>query len=201
MDPLKRIVELLEDDSPRKRIAAAVVLGELKVKDAGVIARLCEMARDPVDGYAEAAVEALGALGAMKGLPVLLEARSAERASQPLASKAIAALGEEALPETQRALERCHARDARRRAVAVAAFGRGGRASFEMALEGMRGQPWDNINKVALSVRAEARAGSEADRKVMRTQVEKFLDKKKVQEDETALRGGIKVLGYLETPR
>ncbi len=87
-------------------------------------------------------------------------------------------------------------RDARR-AVAVAAFGQAA-ASFEMALEGMRGQPWDNINKVALSVRAEARAGSEADRKVMRTQVEKFLDKKKVQEDETALRGGIKVLGYLE---
>ncbi len=73
MDPLKRIVELL-GDSPRKRIAAAVVLGELKVKDAGVIARLCEMARDFVDGYAEAAVEALGALGAMKGLPVRIEA-------------------------------------------------------------------------------------------------------------------------------
>ena len=98
MDPLKRIVELLEDESPRKRIAAAVVLGELKVKDAAVVARLVDMAKDPVDAYADAAVEALGAMGAMKALPVLLETLG-RRGLQPLASKATAALGEDALPE------------------------------------------------------------------------------------------------------
>jgi HEAT repeat protein len=197
MDPLKRIVDLLEDESPRKRIAAAVVLGELKVKEPAVVSRLVDMARDPVDAYAEAAVEALGAMGAMKGLPALLEALG-RKGLQQLASKAIAALGEDALPEIKARLD--EATPEMRAALSQLLPAVGGRASFEMALEGMRGQPWDTINKVALSVRAEAKSGSEAERKVMRTQVEKFIDKKKVQEETDALRGGIKVLGYLELP-
>jgi HEAT repeat protein len=197
MDPMKRIVELLEDESPRKRIAAAVVLGELKVKDPAVVSRLVDMARDPVDAYAEAAVEALGAMGAMKGLPALLEALG-RRGLQALASKAIAALGEDALPEIKSRLD--DATPEMRAALSQLLPAVGGRASFEMALEGMRGQSWETNSKVALSMRAEAKGASEAERKVMRTQVEKFLDKKKVQEDDYALRGGIKALGYLELP-
>ncbi len=197
MDPLKRIVELLEDESPRKRIAAAVVLGELKVKDAAVVARLVEMARDPVDAYAEAAIEALGAMGAMKGLPALLEALG-RKGLQPLASKAIAALGEDALGEIKARLD--DATPEMRAALSQLLPSVGTSKSFEMALEGMRGQPWETINKVALSVRAEAKAGSEAERRVMRTQVEKFIDKKKTQEDVDVLRGALKVLGYLELP-
>ncbi len=197
MDPLKRIVELLEDESPRKRIAAAVVLGELKVKDAAVVSRLVEMARDPVDGYAEAAVEALGAMGAMKALPVLLEALG-RKGLAPLASKAIAALGEDALPQIKARLDDATPELRAQLSQLLPAVGTS--KSFEMALEGMRGQPWETINKVALSVRAEAKSGSEADRRVMRTQVEKFLDKKKTVEDVDVLRGAIKVLGFLELP-
>jgi len=197
MDPLKRIVELLEDESPRKRIAAAVVLGELKVKDAAVVARLVNMANDPVDAYAEAAIEALGAMGAMKALPVLIAALG-RKGLQPLASKAIAALGEDALPEIKARLG--DATPEMRAALSQLLPAVGTSKSFEMALEGMRGQPWETINKVALSVRAEAKAGSEAERRVMRTQVEKFLDKKKTQEDVDVLRGALKVLGYLELP-
>ncbi|MBL8954490.1 MAG: HEAT repeat domain-containing protein, partial [Myxococcaceae bacterium] len=197
MDPLKRIVELLEDESPRKRIAAAVVLGELKVKDAAVVARLVDMAKDPVDAYAEAAVEALGAMGAMKALPVLLETLG-RKGLQPLASKAIAALGEDALPEIKARLG--DATPEMRAALSQLLPAVGTSKSFEMALEGMRGQPWETINKVALSVRAEAKAGTEAERRVMRTQVEKFIDKKKTQEEVDVLRGALKVLGYLELP-
>src|SRR5439155_18507738 len=76
----------------------------------------------------------------------------------------------------------------------------GGKASVEMALDGMLGQSWDTISKVALSMRAEAKSASDAERRVMRTQVEKFLQKKKVQAEADALRGGIKALGYLELP-
>ncbi|MBS1149105.1 MAG: lyase domain protein repeat-containing protein, partial [Myxococcaceae bacterium] len=74
----------------------------------------------------------------------------------------------------------------------------GGRQSLELALEGMKGQSWEHINKVALSARAESKTISPAERKVMRTQVEKFLDKKKTADDELALRGALKVLGFLE---
>ncbi|MEW5740170.1 MAG: HEAT repeat domain-containing protein [Myxococcota bacterium] len=196
MDAIERIVQLLDDESPRKRIAAAVVLGELKVKDAAVVSRLVQMAKDPVDAYAEAAVEALGQLKALKGLPVMLDALGRGRELSAKAKAAIAELGEEALPELRARIE-----DATPEARAVLSTllpAVGGRQSFEMALEGMRGQPWDAINRVALSVRAEARAMSEAERKVMKTQVEKFLAKKKTAEDEPALRGAIKTLGFLE---
>src|SRR5215218_2495721 len=104
MDPLKRIAELLENESPRKRIAAAVVLGELEVKDAAVVAQLVAMAKDPVDAFAEAAIEALGRIGSTKALPVLLDALF-RRSISPLAARAIADFGESALSEIRSRLE------------------------------------------------------------------------------------------------
>src|SRR5437764_12122604 len=101
MDALKKIVELLEDESPRKRIAAAVVLGELKVKDPSVVSRLNEMAKDPVEAFAEAAVEALGQICSIKSLRALLEALGRGKEIGKLSAHAIAALGEEPLPESR----------------------------------------------------------------------------------------------------
>ena len=196
MDPVKRLVELLDDASPRKRIAAAVVIGELGVKDAHVVSRLVEMAKDPIDAFAEAAIEALGQLRALKALPVLLDALSRSKDVQGFARTAIAQLGEDALPELRARLQ--DAKPEVRAALSQLLPAVGGRQSFELALEGMRDQPWDAINKVALSVRQEARTMSDAEKRVMKTQVEKFLAKKKTGDDETALRGALKVLGFLE---
>ena len=195
MDPLKRIAGLLEDASPRKKIAAAVVLGELEVKDPAVVAQLVAMAKDPVDAFAEAAIEALGNIGSVKALPVLLDALS-RKGLQALATKAIGSYGESALGEIRARLET--ATPEQRTVLSQLLPAVGGRQSLELALEEMKGQGWDHINKVALSARAEAKTSSPADRKVMRTQVEKFLDKKKTAADELALRGALKVLGFLE---
>ena len=195
MDALKRIADLLEDESPRKRIAAAVVLGELEEKDPAVVSKLVAMAKDPVDAFAEAAIEALGNIGSAKALPVLLDAL-ARKGLQPLASKAIARFGQSALGEIRIRLET--ATPEQRTVLSQLLPAVGGRQSLELALEEMKGQSWEHINKVALSARAESKANSPAERKVMRTQVEKFLDKKKTAEDELALRGALKVLGFLE---
>ena len=194
MDALHTISKLLDDVSPRKRIAAAVVLGELKVKDAAIVARLVQMAKDPVDAYAEAAIDTLGVLKALKGLPVMLDALGRGKDLAAKARGAIAQLGEDALPEIRARLE--GATPEVRAALSAMLPAVGGRQSFEMALEGLRGQPWDAINKVALSVRLEARSMSEAERRVMKTQAEKFLAKKKSADDEAALRGVLKIVGY-----
>ncbi len=198
MDLVERIVKLLDDETPRKRIAAAVVLGELGVKDARAVARLSELARDANDAYAEAALEALGQLGAVKALPVLLDALGRGREVQAAAKVALGKLGEQALPGLRERLEQ--ATPEARAVLSTLLPSVGGRQSFELALEGMRGQGWDAVNQVALSVRQEARSMTEAEKKVMRTQAEKFLAKKKTAEDEPALRGALKVLGYLELP-
>ncbi len=196
MDALQSIAKLLDDVSPRKRIAAAIVLGELKVKDAATIARLVQMARDPVDAYAEAAIETLGELKAVKGLPVMLDALGRGKDLASKARAAIAQLGEDALPEIRARLE--GAAPEVRAALSALLPAVGGRQSFELALEGLRGQPWESINKVALSVRQEARSMNEAERRVMKTQAEKFLAKKKSADDELALRGVLKIVGFLE---
>lgn len=196
MDPLKRIAELLEDESPRKRIAAAVVLGELKVKDPGVVSQLLTMAKDPVEAFAEAAVEALGNIGSTRALPVLLDALGRGRSLAALAAKAIASFGEEALPQLRARLENATGEERTLLSQLLPAVG--GKQSLELALEEMRGQSWEHINKVALSARQEAKTLAPAERKVMRTQVEKFLDKKRTADDELALRGALKVLGFLE---
>lgn len=195
MDPLKRIAALLGDESPRKKIAAAVVLGELEVKDAAVVSQLVAMAKDPLDAFAEAAIEALGRIGSTKALPALLDALE-RRALQPLAAQAIAQFGEGALAEIRARLET--ATPEQRTVLSQLLPSVGGRQSLELALEEMKGQGWDLVNRIALSARAEAKASSPAERKVMRTQVEKFLDKKRTADDELALRGAIKVLGFLE---
>lgn len=198
MDALERIARLLDDESPRKRIAAAVVLGELKVKDAAVTSRLIQMAKDPIDAYAEAAVEALGQIRVLKALPVLIDSLGRGRELSAKARAAVSELGEEALPEIRSRLE--DATPEVRAVLSQLLPAVGGRQSFEMALEGLRGQPWDAINKVALSVRQEARTMSEAERRVMKTQCEKFLGKKKSADDQLAVRGVLKILGFLELP-
>lgn len=196
MDLLKQMGAMLRAEDPHKRIAAAMVLGELKVKDANIVKALAEMAQDPFDAYAHAAISALGNIGTMKALPALLNALGRGGETQKLAAKALAGLGEEALPEIKAKLE--DAPPELRAAVSQALPSMGGKASFQLTLEGLRGQPWDAINKVALSVRQEVKAASDAERKAMRTQLDKFLGLKKTSEDEAALRGAVKILGYLE---
>lgn len=196
MDVYKKLASLLDEQDTRKRIAAAVVLGELKVKDAAIVQRLIQMAGDPLEPFALAAIEALGEIGSMKALPVLLDALARGGEVQKTASKAISKLGPDALPEIRARLT--EASPEVRAALSQLLPAVGGRLSFEMTLEGMRGQPWDAVNKVALAVRHEMKNASASDKKLLRTQVHAFLGKKKTVEDEPALRGAVKVLGYLE---
>jgi hypothetical protein len=198
MDLTQKLVQLLEAPSPRTRVAAAVVVGELGLKDGAVVARLMTLAADPVDALAEPAVEALGKLRAGKALPVLLATLGRSRELAEKAREAIAALGAEVLPDLRARMD--EASPEVRATLSQLLPAVGGRQSFELALEGLRGQGWDAVNKVALSVRHEAKTMSVAERRVLQTQVEKFLGKKKTADDEPALRGALKVLGFLELP-
>src|SRR5260370_37312178 len=193
MDALDKIVALLSDESPRKRIAAAVVLGELGVKAPALIAALSAMARDEMSAIAAPAVEALGKLGARTALPALLEALERKDLLKD-ASAAIAGLGEEVLPALRDRLAKAtpEVRAALSRALPAV------RGSFAMVLAGLRGQPWEAISKVALSVRPTARAAPPPERKQMAKQLASVL--RQARGDEPALREAIKILGYLELP-
>jgi len=194
MDAVGKIVALLSDESPRKRIAAAVVLGELGVKSPAVISALSAAARDEMPPIAEPAVEALGKLGAKAALPALLEALERKELARA-ASAAIAALGEDALPALR---DRIAAASPEVRAL-VSGLLPAMRGSFAMVLEGLRGQPWEAVSKLALSVRQSARGAPAGERQAMAKQAAAFL--RKIRDDDSAMRGAIKILGYLELPQ
>jgi hypothetical protein len=193
MDALERIVSMLQDDSPRKRIAAAVVLGELGAKSTAVVAALSAMARDELSALAEPAVEALGKLGARAALPTLLSALERKDLAKT-ASQAIASLGEEVLPSLREKLSQSTP-EVR---AAISGLLSSVHGSFAMVLDGLRGQPWEAVSRLALSVRQAVRAASLAERKAMARQTAALF--KKLRDDEPGLRGAIKILGYLELP-
>ena len=193
MGEIDRIVALLSDDSPRKRIAAAVVLGELGARAPAVVSALSKMARDPLTAIAEPAIEALGKLGAKGALPALLDAIERKDLSKA-AQDAIAALGEDALPALRERLAKASPELRAALSNVLPAV----RGSFAMVLEGLRGQPWDAASKVALSVRQTARAAPGKERAAMAKQAAAFV--RKLRDDEPALRAAIKILGYLELP-
>ncbi|HEX9577767.1 MAG TPA: hypothetical protein VF993_08435 [Myxococcales bacterium] len=211
MEMFARILALLDDESPRKRIAAAVVLGELGGRSPAAISGLSRMARDPLAAIAEPAIEALGKLHARGGLPALLDALERKELRKS-ASEAIAALGEQALP----ALRERAAKAAPEVRAALSELLPAVHGSFAMVLDGLRGQPWEAVSKVALSVRQSARAAPPAERKAMAAKLLSFLRKagggqlrwptggaaqqRSIGGDEPALRGAIKILGYLELP-
>jgi HEAT repeat protein len=190
-----RILALLEDETPRKRIAAAVVLGELGGRSPAAISGLSKMAHDPQAAIAEPALEALGKLHARGSLPALLDALE-RKELRKTASEAIAALGEQALP----ALRERAAKAAPEVRAALSELLPGVPGSFAMVLEGLHGQPWEAVSKVALSVRQSVRAAPPAERKAMARRLGSFLRKAHIGGDEPALRGAIKILGYLELP-
>lgn len=203
MDALGKIVSLLSDESPRKRIAAAVVLGELGAKAPAVISALSKMAADEMVAIAEPAVEALGKLGAKSALPVLLDALERKDLAGP-ASAAIASLGEEALP----ALRERIAKASPEVRAAVSGVLPTARGSFAMVLDGLRGQPWEAVSRLALSVRPQLKQSPPQEREGISRQLGALVKKLKAPlapkpgepTDEAALRGAIKILGYLELP-
>lgn len=198
MDVLERVARMLEDETPRKRIAAAVVLGELQVKEPAVVSALCTMAKEPLDAYAEAAVEALGQIGSLKALPTLLDALGRGKEVGRLAAKAISGFGEDALPELRRRLDT--ATPEARAALAQLLPSVHGKQSLELTLAGLFGQTYDAVNKVTLAFRQELKNFTPAERKTARTQLAHFIEKKSTAKDEVALRGALKMLGYLALP-
>jgi len=197
MDPIAQITQLLDaGQDAHKRIAAAVVLGELRTKNPATVQALLTMAKESSEAFARPAVLALGRCGSAKALGTLLDALDRGGEVAQAARTAIAELGPEALPAIRERLE--GATPEIRAALSQLLPSVGGKLGFEMTLGGLLGQPFDAANKVALSVRAEAKNASEADRKVMKGQLEKFLSKKGTLDDEVATRAAIKMLGYLE---
>lgn len=100
--PVKRVVRLLQpDQSAEVRAAAVLVLGELGVRDAEVLAELTARLDDESEAVRVNAIQSVGKLKAEKALPALLERITHGGQEANLAAEAAAKLGAKAVKALQ----------------------------------------------------------------------------------------------------
>ena len=201
-NPVDTIVKMLADPAPERRVAAAIVLGELKAKGPEVIKGLARMLAEDGPVTQRHALEALARINAKPALasiwPLLA---SRDEDVRRAATEAIASLGEAVVPDVRARL--ASAEGAERRALESVLAQLGGKEAFDALLEALAEGDEETNRATALELRTHVKSADAATRKSYRGRIEKFLAKlaKADTPSESAMAAAVKVLGFLEDPR
>jgi HEAT repeat protein len=201
MDLTRKITSLLSEDAVEKRVAAAIVLGELKVKSPDAVAGLAKLLKSPVPLLQRHALEALTRIGAKKSLgdvfPLLVSSDADVRGS---AARAVASVGEGVVPTIRKRMST--ADPEMRRALDAILADLGGKEAFTTLLEGLSSGAGEEAKAAALAVRQKVKSATAAQRKGYLAETEKYLKiQKRMGGAETAVAAAIKILGFLEDER
>ncbi len=201
--PVDQIVKMLEDAAPERRMAAAIVLGELKAKGPAVVKGLARvLAEDgPVlQRHALDALTRIGAKPALESVWPLLASRDEDVRSA--AAEAIASIGEAVVPDVRARLST--AEGAERRALESILSRLGGKEAFDALLDALEEGDDESNRATALELRRHVKDADAATRRGYRGRLEKFIAKLLKKQDgarESALAAAVKVLGFLEDPK
>ncbi len=197
--PIERITQMLRDDAPERRLAAVIVLGELKPRAATVSQGLLAVLEDDAPALQRHALEALRRIGLGKrGLDrvwPLLASRDAE--VREAAAAAIASAGESVVPEVRTRL--AAAEGVERRALESVLSQLGGREAFDALLDALAEGDEASNRRAALELRAHVKQADAATRRGYRARLTKFLGRRDL--DPSAQAAAVKVLGFLEDPK
>jgi hypothetical protein len=200
MSDIDKIVDLLSSDAIERRIAAAIVLGEIKAKGTVVVDALAGTLETGIALLQRHALEALARTGAKRALPKILPLLTArDEDVRRAAVAAVVSAGEDVLPMLRTRIAGASADEKRAIDAVLAALG--GRDAFEALLEGLATSE-SAAKAAAIAVRQRVKDSDARQRRRYFAQVQKFLEK-------TAKRGGpagavaagVKILGYLEDER
>ena len=202
--PVDRIVKMLEDEAPERRMAAAIVLGELRPKGAAVVQALGRVIADDGPALQRHALDALRSIGVTKGalrwLWPLLESRDA--AVREAASAAIASVGDSVVEDVKARLAQAEG-DARRALESILSR-LGGKEAFDALLDALEAGDEESNRATALELRAHVKRADAATRRSYRTRLERFLKRlagADAARSASATAAAVKVLGFLEDPR
>jgi HEAT repeat protein len=197
MNEVDKVIGLLEDESVEKRIAAAIVLGELKVKRAqdGLLALL----ESEVPVLRRHALEALTKIGLPRKLVArlftLLTANVAD--VRDAARAAIASYGEEIVGAITERIPQ--AQPDERRALEAILAELGGKDAFATLLSGLASTEGDTSKQAAVAMRQHVKNAGARDRRSYLTETERFLAKQsKAGAPANVIAAAIKIMGYLE---
>ncbi len=205
MDEVGKIVGLLKSDAIEKQIAAAIVLGELKAKGPGVVEGLAAVLESGVSLLQVHALDALARVGAKKALPQIFPLLTQNNDDvRRAATRAIASVGEDALPLIKEKMST--ATPDERRALDAALAEVGGKDAFSALIKGLASSDAEAAKAAALAVRNQIKNADGNKRRSYLAEVERFLEaqkkraKKGAPETSThgAVAAAVKILGYLE---
>jgi HEAT repeat protein len=197
MTDVDKIIRLLEEGSIEKRIAAAIVLGELRAKAAQDA--LVTLLGSEVPVLQRHAIEALTKIGMPKKLvPKLFASLTASVADvRDAARAAIASFGEEIVPTIRERIPQ--AEPVERKALEAILAELGGKDAFATLLAGLASTAADEAKQAAIAMRAHVKNAGARERRSYLSETEKFLAKqKKANAPPTVIAAAIKIMGYLE---
>jgi HEAT repeat protein len=199
MNELSKIVALLADEAIEKRIAAAIVLAEIRAKGPEVVDALAKLLESPVPALQRHGLDAIGRAGGAKKLaqkifPLLL---AHDRDVRQSAARALHAIGEDAVPLIRKRMEGADAEE--KRALDAVLADLGGKDAFSTLLESMATSEGEDAKAAAIAVRQHVKGAGARERRQYLAETEKFLkNQKKGLSNQGAIAAAIKILGYLE---
>jgi HEAT repeat protein len=200
--PVDRIANLLRHADPEKRVAAAIVLGELRPRSKKVVAGLAELLETGGPALQRHALEALARIDARAALPHMLPLLSTrDKAVREAAIEAVASAGEAAVSEVQRRV--AHASADERRAIDAVLARLGGSKAFTELLHNLGEADEEEARTAAVAMRQQVRDADARQRRTYLAQLERFLDGEGKRKDArpAAVAAAVKMLGYLEDER
>jgi HEAT repeat protein len=201
MSDIDKIVALLKSEAVEGRVAAAIVLGEIKAKGTPVLDALADALESGIGPLQRHALEALARIGVRRALPKvfpLLVARDEDVCRAAVA--AVVSAGEEVLPALRARIAGASSEEKRAIDAVLAALG--GRDAFEALLEGLGTSDAGAAKAAAVAVRQRVKDADARQRRSYFAQVQKFLEKVGRRGGAPgAVAAGAKILGYLEDER
>jgi hypothetical protein len=201
MSDIDKIVGLLSNSAVERRIAAAIVLGEIKAKGTPVVDALAETLDTGIAPLQRHALESLARIGAKRALPKILPLLTVrDEDVRRAAAAAVVSAGEGVLPTLRARI--AGASPEEKRAIDAVLAALGGRDAFEALLEGLATSDAGAAKAAAIAVRQRVKDADARQRRTYFAQVQKFLDKAARRgESAGAVAAGVKILGYLEDDR
>jgi len=195
------LVGLLRSDAAEKQIAAAIVVGELGVRDAAAVEGLLGLVQSGLAPLQRHGLEALGRVQPRAALTAALGLLGArDDGVRAAALGAVVAAGETAVPGVRARLQKADGDE--RRALEAALARLGGRDAFSALLDSLDddGDNPEAARAAVLAVRQRIKEADARERKGYLAQVGKHLDAKTTRASATATTAAIQILGFLEDP-
>ncbi len=200
MNVVDQLGKLLLSDSIEKQIAAALVIGELRVKGPAVASALETTLESDVPLLQRHALVALARTGAKRALPKIFPLLLAsDQDVRRAATQAVASVGQEVVPLLRKRL--ITASPEEKRALDAVLAELGGKDAFSALLSNLGSRDEEAARASAVAVRQRVKDADGNEKRSYLTQVERFLSEKKKERGEGAVAAAIKILGYLEDER